>query len=103
MSACTKDQIKADLLNEIAKYVGTPVAIKDIFYTDWQHDPYTLGSYSYAKVGTAPKHFKNLRSVLANGNNKMWFIGEHTHPNWYSYTQGGYLSGVQGAKEALSA
>lgn len=103
LATWSNDQIKTDVETELAKYVGRPVPVKDIHYTKWQNDHFTLGGYSYAKVGTKTKHFKDLRSVLQLGNNKLWFIGEHTHPNLYSYTHGAYKSGVWAGSQALNS
>lgn len=97
LATWTNDQIKADVQSEIGKYTGSAVVVKDIHYTNWQNDEFTKGGYSYPKVGTKPKHFKDLSGVLQLGNNKLWFIGEHTHVNLYSYTQGAYKSGVRAA------
>lgn len=47
-----KESIKADLIVNLAEYIPSPVDITNLYLTDWQHDPYTLGSYSYAQVGT---------------------------------------------------
>jgi len=69
--------------------------------TNWLSDPNVLGSFSYAKVGTRTATFNNLKKVLNSGSKNLWFIGEGTNPNWYSYTNGAYDSGVEAATAAL--
>jgi monoamine oxidase len=64
----------------LAKFIPQGVAITNLFLTDWEHDPYTLGGFSYAKVGTTGKHFKNMKTVLKEGNNRIWFVGEYVDP-----------------------
>ncbi len=83
-----------------------------MFITSWWQDKNILGGFSYAKPGTTTTHFKNLRKVLktnytnSNGvrsTKSIWFIGEGTHPDYYSYSHGAYSSGVDAATAALAA
>ncbi len=48
----SKDKIKADLINFLSRYTTQGVVIKDIYLSQWVKDPYTFGSFSFAKVGT---------------------------------------------------
>lgn len=101
LASWTTEQIKADLQNELSKYTSNPVVVNNVYYTRWQAEPFTLGGYSYAKVNTKTSDFNNIRSVLQKGNNRIWFVGEHTHPNLYSYAHGAYASGRRAANEAI--
>lgn len=80
--------------------------------TNWWQDKNILGGYTYAKTGTTKTHFRNLRKVLkttytsstgVKTRKNIWFIGEGTHPNYYSYSHGAYSSGVAAATAALIA
>ena len=80
--------------------------------TNWWQDKNILGGYTYAKTGTTKTHFTNLRKVLkttytsstgVKTTKNIWFIGEGTHPNYYSYSHGAYSSGVAAATAALIA
>jgi len=73
------EKIKNDLLSTLRNYISSNVTITNAFYTNWQNDVNTLGSYSYAKVGTSKTSFNNLRKVLQSRANNVtksiWFIG----------------------------
>jgi monoamine oxidase len=98
----TDAQIEADLLSTLSSYVAQPLAITNIMVTDWINDPYTHGSFSYAKVGTTANDFQTLKNVINSGNNNIWLIGEHTNPTDYSFTNGAYDSGEEAASAAIA-
>ena len=77
ISTWSIDQIKADLLNALSYYVSDPINITNLNITKWNSDPFTLGSFSYAQVGTTIEHFQNLRSAIQFKSNNIWLIGEH--------------------------
>lgn len=62
----------------------------------WHTDSHSLGSYCFNKVGTKIDHFHELKKPIQN---KLWFIGEHTHPTLSSYAHGAFKTGVDAAKE----
>lgn len=68
--------------------------------TNWQSDPFSLGSYSFDQVGQKP----NDRKILAKGvNGRLFFAGEATHPHYYATVHGAYETGVRAAREVLGA
>jgi len=94
----TFDQVKADLLANLGNYIPQTVTITNLYLTNWENDPYTLGGFSYAKVGTTNRNFVNMKSVLKYSQNRIWFIGEYVDPDEYSFSHGAFKTGVQAAK-----
>ncbi|MGE3246119.1 MAG: flavin monoamine oxidase family protein [Beijerinckiaceae bacterium] len=73
--------------------------LKPVAASAWCGDPYALGSYSHALPGHADK-----RAVLAAPiEDRIFFAGEATSPEYFSTAHGAYESGLRAAKEALSA
>jgi monoamine oxidase len=67
--------------------------------TAWQRDPWARGSYSYALPGHADE-----RAVLAAPvDDRLFFAGEATSPNFFSTAHGAWLSGITAAEAALAA
>lgn len=71
-------------------------APKAMIRTNWTSDPYSLGSYTYPAV---PPVATAIAALAASVGGRLFFAGEATDPNWYSYTQGAYLSGIRAANE----
>lgn len=83
------------------KYTTNTVTVEEVHLTRWGLSPYTLGGYSFAKVGTKSRYFTNLAAVEQSGNNRIYMIGEHTHVSLYSFAQGGYHSGRDAVRAAF--
>jgi monoamine oxidase len=65
----------------------------------WRADEFARGSYSYAKPGHADD-----RAVLAAPvDNRLFFAGEATSPNFFSTIHGAYETGTRAAEEALAS
>jgi monoamine oxidase len=71
----SKAQISQDLTNFLGSYTTNSVVVNDVFITNWRTDPFALGSYCYAKVGTTAHDFETLQAPITHGNNKIWLIG----------------------------
>jgi len=69
---------------------------KAILTTGWGKDPFTRGSYTFAKAGVSPDTFKSFQKPI--GNRVVW-AGEHTSPDYYGTVHGAYLSGLRAAKQ----
>lgn len=67
--------------------------------TRWQDDPFTLGSYSFNKVGGRPGDRLALARPVAN---RLFFAGEATQPQFYATVHGAYDSGRRAAGEILN-
>lgn len=77
----------------LGSYTNQTLSINNLFMSRWANDPYSYGSYSYAKVGTTKAHFETIKKVITKDKNRIWLIGEHADPIEYSYTQGAFDSG----------
>lgn len=76
------------------------IKVKNIKLSRWDSDNNSLGSYSFYKVGTTKDDIIELRHPIAN---RIWFVGEHTHPLMSSMTQGAYQTGLWAAEEAMQS
>ncbi|GKY97992.1 hypothetical protein MPSEU_000757300 [Mayamaea pseudoterrestris] len=93
------DEILSEALQSLQSMFG--VAIPEPFaftITRWGQDDYSLGSYSFYKVGSEPKDRKNLGASLGG---RLYFAGEACHLKYASTTHGALLSGMAVAKRAV--
>jgi monoamine oxidase len=67
--------------------------------TAWQHDPWARGSYSYA----LPGHADDRAVLAAPVDDRLFFAGEATSPNFFSTAHGAWLSGIAAADAALAS
>lgn len=68
--------------------------------TRWASDPFSLGSYSFMKVGAT---FDDYRSLAAPVEDQLFFAGEATNDKYPDTVHGAYLSGLREAKNVLRA
>lgn len=66
--------------------------------TRWSLDKYSMGSYSFQKVGSNKWSRNHLAAPV---NNKLFFAGEATNSKYPSTTHGAYLSGQKAACKSL--
>jgi monoamine oxidase len=86
--------------DELAGLLGTAIRARlvPLAATAWLGDPWAGGSYSYALPGHAED-----RSLLASPvDDRLYFAGEATSPNFFSTAHGAYLSGIAAAEAALA-
>jgi monoamine oxidase len=93
-------EIVARLVDQLRSAFGSRVPEPSAFHvTRWASDPYSLGSYSYIRVGSSPDD----RDQLANpASDRLLFAGEATHRDHSATVHGAYLSGVREAKRILT-
>ncbi len=73
--------------------------LKPLAASRWAHDPFARGSYSHALPGHA-----GARAVLAAPvDERLFFAGEATSPNFFSTAHGARDSGERAAGEVVSA
>ena len=66
----------------------------------WFSDPFSQGAYStYAVETTAKQHREQLTAPVFN---RIFFAGEHTHPDYPSTVHGAHLSGKRAAEQIMS-
>ena len=75
--------------------VPAPVAM---VRTNWENDPFALGSYSFQKVGC---EVEDRQRLAASIDNRLFFAGEATHPHYFATVHGAYETGVRAAREVM--
>lgn len=73
--------------------------VKPIRIHRWSSDPYSRGSYSYARPGMADCRMK----LAAPVDDRLFFAGEACSQHDFSTAHGGWITGVAAAEQALSA
>ena len=99
MEAWSDQQIVTNAMQTLRMIygVGIPEPI-DYQITRWATDPFSLGSYSYNRVGTLPEMRQELAAPLKG---LVFFAGEASEQNYFATAHGAYLSGLRVAKEIL--
>jgi monoamine oxidase len=86
---------------ELAGLFGSDIRrhIAPLASTAWLRDPWARGSYSYARPG----HADDRAQLAAPVDDRLFFAGEATSPNFFSTAHGAYMSGVAAAEAALAS
>ena len=93
--------LSAQAIDEVAELLGNDYRRKltPLAESRWASDPFARGAYSHALPGHADK-----RAVLAAPvDNRLFFAGEATSPNFFSTAHGAHDSGARAAREVLQA
>lgn len=88
-------------------------SLSSLVRTTWALDPLFRGSYSFIAAGSSPADIEELARPLVSrdsggdgrggeGEPRVFFAGEATHPIFYSTTHGGFESGRRAAEEVLT-
>jgi monoamine oxidase len=86
---------------ELARLLGNDIRkrMAPLASTAWLQDPWARGSYSYA----LPGHADDRAVLAAPVDDRLFFAGEATSPNFFSTAHGAWLSGITAAEAALAA
>lgn len=99
MEKLTDQQAIADALAHLRGLYGAAIpAPLDFRLTRWASDPYAYGSYSFPKTGSGAKDREILAAPL---DNKIFFAGEATEPNYSATVHGAILSGWREAERII--
>jgi monoamine oxidase len=93
--------LSAQAIEELVALLGSDYRSKltPIGESRWARDEFALGSYSHALPGHA-----DARDELATPvDDRLFFAGEATSPNFFSTAHGAQESGVRAAKEVIAA
>jgi len=93
--------LAAQAIDEVVALLGSDYRSKltPLAESRWGHDPFARGAYSHALPGHADK-----RAVLAAPvDNRLFFAGEATSPNFFSTAHGARDSGERAAREVMGA
>jgi monoamine oxidase len=88
-------------VSELAGALGNAFAkrVRPIRIHRWSADPFSRGSYSYARPGMT-----DCRSKLAAPvDDRLFFAGEACSPHDFSTAHGGWITGVAAADQVLAA
>ncbi|HRO01856.1 flavin monoamine oxidase family protein [Nitrobacter sp.] len=91
----------AQAIEEITALLGSDYRrkLKPLAESRWASDPFAQGAYSHALPGRAC-----ARAVLAAPvDDRLFFAGEATSPNFFSTAHGARDSGERAAREAMAA
>ncbi|ETR77922.1 amine oxidase [Afipia sp. P52-10] len=90
----------ATAIDEIVALLGSAYRkkLRPLSSSRWAHDRFATGSYSHALPGHADD-----RAILATPvDDRLFFAGEATSPNFFSTCHGALESGIRAGKEALA-
>ncbi len=93
--------IAAASIDEIVSYLGNDFRrkLKPLKESRWAHDPFARGAYSHALPGQSHQR----AALAAPVDNRLFFAGEATSPNFFSTAHGAHDSGERAAKEVLES
>jgi monoamine oxidase len=93
MAAFAADELAALRGSAIRKELAALAA------SSWRADEFARGSYSYARPG----HAGDRAVLAASVDERIFFAGEATSPNFFSTVHGAYETGARAAEEALAS
>jgi len=88
--------LKKQLVQVFGDKVPEPISAR---VTRWGSDPFSLGSYSFMKVGSISNDYEDLSLPV---DDKLFFAGEATSRTHPATVSGAYLSGIREARRILS-
>jgi len=93
--------LAAQGIDEIVALLGNDFRrkLKPLSESRWAHDPFARGSYSHA----LPGHAGDRAVLAAPVDNRLFFAGEATSPNFFSTAHGARDSGERAAGEVLAS
>jgi monoamine oxidase len=85
-------------INEIVALLGSDYRrkLRPLAASAWERDPFANGSYSYA----LPGHSGDRAKLASPVDDRIFFAGEATSPNFFSTCHGALESGIRAAAEA---
>jgi monoamine oxidase len=101
MDLAKNDALAEFAIEELVALFGSEIRgrIAHVASSAWTSDRFASGSYSYALPGCG-----EYRSVLAAPiDDRLFFAGEATSPNFFSTAHGAYQSGLRAAAEVIAA
>lgn len=106
METLSEQQVAQNVTQLIRRFTGNPILTpKRVLRSQWFHDPWTCGSYSFPGIGFSSQDLNNLEEPLPNTGSQplqVLFAGEATHACFYSTVHGALLSGRREADRLIS-
>ena len=96
MEGRPEGEVRARVVEILRAMFGSRTPEPEAFLrTRWAHDPFTLGSYSFVPVGSGPDDRRALAEPVEE---RLFFAGEATSPDYPATVHGAFLSGVREAQ-----
>ncbi|KAG7511777.1 peroxisomal N(1)-acetyl-spermine/spermidine oxidase-like [Solea senegalensis] len=108
METLTEREVRRSITELVCTFTGNPaISPKRILRTQWFHQPWTCGSYSYPKIGCSTQDRENIMEPLPGKGSQsqplqVLFAGEATHPSYYGTVHGAVFSGWREADRLIS-
>ncbi|TNN58329.1 Peroxisomal N(1)-acetyl-spermine/spermidine oxidase [Liparis tanakae] len=108
METLSEQDVTHTVTQLIRRFTGNPtITPKRILRSQWFHEPWTCGSYSYPAVGCSEQDLENMVEPLPMKGSQsqplqVLFAGEATHPCYYSTVHGALLTGWREADRLIS-
>lgn len=94
------EQIINHIMHTLKTVYGKHISsLSSFLITRWGTDPFSLGSFSYPRVGVTVLDYKQLAKQVES---KLFFAGEATSWTDPSTVTGAYISGVKAAREIIA-
>lgn len=108
MESLTMDQVQADVMKLLNRFLGNMTAFRNfvgspinVIRSTWSTSPYVLGSYSYQTIASELSGVGPLNLARPVGNNRVLFAGEATHEKYFSTVHGAIESGWREADRII--
>lgn len=108
METLSEQEVTQAVTELVRRFSGNPIITpRRILRSQWFHDPWTRGSYSFPRTGCSKQDLENLQEPLpVKGSQsrplQVLFAGEATHSHHYSTVHGALLSGQREADRLIS-
>ncbi|XP_030011399.1 peroxisomal N(1)-acetyl-spermine/spermidine oxidase [Sphaeramia orbicularis] len=106
METLSEQEVTHAVTKLVRQFTGNPIITPTrVLRSQWFHDPWTCGSYSYPGKGCSAQDLDNLREPMPTKGSQplqVLFAGEATHPCFYSTVHGAVLSGWREADRLIS-
>ncbi|XP_029376195.1 peroxisomal N(1)-acetyl-spermine/spermidine oxidase isoform X2 [Echeneis naucrates] len=108
METLSEQEVMFAVTQLIRRFTGNPsITPRRIVRSQWFHDPWTCGSYSYPGKQCSMQDLENMMEPLPvkglqSRPLQVLFAGEATHPSYYSTVHGALLSGWREADRLIS-
>ncbi|XP_074501428.1 peroxisomal N(1)-acetyl-spermine/spermidine oxidase-like isoform X1 [Sebastes fasciatus] len=108
METLSEQEVTHAVTQLIRRFTGNPtITPRRILRSQWFHDPWTCGSYSYPGIGCSAQDLDNMMEPLPTKGSQsqalqVLFAGEATHHCYYSTVHGALLTGWREADRLIA-
>ncbi|XP_077585783.1 peroxisomal N(1)-acetyl-spermine/spermidine oxidase [Stigmatopora nigra] len=108
METLSEQEVLNAVTQLVRRFTGNPIITpRRVLTSQWFHDPWTGGSYSYPSRGCSLQDIENMMEPLPSKRSvsrslQVLFAGEATHPFYYSTVHGALLTGWREADRLLA-